>query len=403
MVGRTLDLKSAYKQLAVRPADHHAAIIGANSKGRGRAELYVSAALPFGATGSVMGFNWMARSLNSLAARLLAMIISNYYDDYPTLEDSDLGENSLNNLEALLELLGWTVSKSARKRHTFEQCFEMLGVIMDLTGAASGRVEVRVTPARQAELIGFIGKVQTLRVLRPVDARSFRGRFGFAYLSFEGRPLAYQLKLLSLRAEQCGGSFLADDRLLRALGDIARFLAEAKPRYVRLGSGKRPLILYTDGACEESTTAGAVMYVPETDAYEYWGMVIPQCFTDQWAKEGVRHAIGQAEAWPALVAYQTWIELLHERDVIHFLDNEGVRMGLVTGTTRSVPSLRMMGDIGSLVAGSGAKVWFARVPSPSNFSDDASRLEFSAYAGSNFKVVVPHTRVPRADEGPVAV
>ena len=74
-------MKSAYKQLAIRPADRHAAIIGAYSSRVGKPQLFQSVSLPFGATGSVMGFNWAARSIKSLVMRLLGIFTSNYFDD----------------------------------------------------------------------------------------------------------------------------------------------------------------------------------------------------------------------------------------------------------------------------------------------------------------------------------
>ena len=336
-----------------------------------------------------MGFNWAARSIKSLVMRLLGIFTSNYFDDFPTLEDDGLAANSLESFEALLDLLGWKVSSSEAKRKGFAVTFDMLGVLMDLTLSESGIVEVRVTPGRREELLAFLRSVEVSRVLRPVDAAAFRGRFGFAYLSFEQRPLGLQLKVIGRRAEQAGGSFLADDAVLRALGDIATFLKGARPRRVQLKGSLRPLILYTDGACESQSTAGAVLYIPETKSYEYWGMVIPAELTGKWADAGVRHAVGQAEVWPVLISYRTWEVVIKGREILHFIDNEGVRMGLVGGNTKNELTLGMIGEVAQVLAGTDSKPWFARVPSPSNFSDDASRLEFGAYKGPSFKAVVP--------------
>ena len=117
--GRCLDLKAAYKQLAIRPADRHAAIIGAYSSKSAKPQLFQSVSLPFGATWAVMGFSWAARSIKSVVMRLLAIFVSNYFDDYPTLEDSGLAEHSLKCFEAMLDLLGWKVSSSEAKRKGF--------------------------------------------------------------------------------------------------------------------------------------------------------------------------------------------------------------------------------------------------------------------------------------------
>ena len=54
--GKTLDLKSAYKQYATRPEDRELMRIAAKDMSDGAIRLYKPCALPFGTTGSVSGF-----------------------------------------------------------------------------------------------------------------------------------------------------------------------------------------------------------------------------------------------------------------------------------------------------------------------------------------------------------
>ena len=54
--GKTLDLKSAYKQYATRPEDRELMRIAAKDMSDGAVRLYKPCALPFGTTGSVSGF-----------------------------------------------------------------------------------------------------------------------------------------------------------------------------------------------------------------------------------------------------------------------------------------------------------------------------------------------------------
>lgn len=55
--GRCLDLKAAYKQLALAPADRGCAVIAALDPVGDGVKYFVSHVLPFGATGSVLAFN----------------------------------------------------------------------------------------------------------------------------------------------------------------------------------------------------------------------------------------------------------------------------------------------------------------------------------------------------------
>ena len=77
------------------------------------------------------------------------------------------------------------------------------------------------------------------------------------------------------------------------------------------------------------------------------------------------------------------------REILHFTYNEGVRMGLVGGSTNNDLTLGLFGEVAKVLASTESKPWLARVPSPSNYSDDASRLEFGSYQGSSFKAVKP--------------
>ena len=101
---------------------------------------------------------------------------------------------------------------------------------------------------------------------------------------------------------------------------------------------------------------------------------------------GVLHAVNQAESWPVLVSLQTWGHLMKGRDVIVFIDNEGVRESMVTGNTRSVASMRILGEVHRLMSRLGAKFWYARVPSSSNPADPPSRLEFCFFENWETKI-----------------
>ena len=63
LLGRTLDLTAAYKQLAVSPSQNFVRALVAYDPILKRPAYFVFNALPFGATSSVYGFNRVAKSL----------------------------------------------------------------------------------------------------------------------------------------------------------------------------------------------------------------------------------------------------------------------------------------------------------------------------------------------------
>ena len=67
---------------------------------------------------------------------------------------------------------------------------------------------------------------------------------------------------------------------------------------------------------------------------------------------------------------------MKERDILHFIDNDGVREALVRGATRSIPNLRMLAMAARLEVRAGMRSWYTRVPSESNLADGPSRLNF---------------------------
>jgi hypothetical protein len=212
---------------------------------------------------------------------------------------------------------------------------------------------------------------------------TLRGRFGFAYSFFFGRELIIPLKALSSRAEQCGAvSAIADD-LDSALEAIQKFLESARPRELKWKyHDPYPLLLYTDGAVEKGViTCGAVLFDVVNDEVRYFGDTVPESFVQQWEDLGVVHAVAQSELIPVAVSRIIWRSRLRDRRVIHFIDNEGIRQALITGSTKSLSCTALLSQTARLGIDLGANFWYARIPSQSNISDDPSRLEFASVAG----------------------
>ena len=144
----------------------------------------------------------------------------------------------------------------------------------------------------------------------------------------------------------------------------------------------RPALVFTDGACEghdfEDVTVGGVLVEEPGHPREYFGFKVPQELVAAWQQGGTKQTIGQAELLPVLVAKLVWSDRLRGRRALHFIDNESARLALIKGASPSQASASIIDAFWHNEAKIASASWFERVPSASNVSDAASRLEFGA-------------------------
>ena len=105
IVGRTLDLESAYKNLIVDNADRKYAVIAVFNPATGAAELFSSVSLPFGATGAVHAFNRVSVPIRRILVRLFRLNLTSFFDDYTQLEFFKLSSSADLTILKVLEIL----------------------------------------------------------------------------------------------------------------------------------------------------------------------------------------------------------------------------------------------------------------------------------------------------------
>ena len=127
LLGRTLDLTAAYKQVAVNPMQGCVRAMVAYDPIRSRPAFFVFKALPFGATGSVYSFNRVAKSLWHVLVSLGAVWTTQYYDDFPNIELQCLADNSRAFMEFILDALGWRFASEGRKAERLCRASRFLG------------------------------------------------------------------------------------------------------------------------------------------------------------------------------------------------------------------------------------------------------------------------------------
>eukprot|EP00973_Karenia_brevis_P033900 4677737-Karenia_brevis.AAC.1 len=110
--------------------------------------------------------------------------------------------------------------------------------------------------------------------------------------------------------------------------DLKINILEARPRVIGPRLEAAPVVVFTDGACEDKTTIGAVLVLP-TGRLEAFGAEISLEQVNEWKSKATQEqVIGQAELFPVLVAKLNWEKYLKGRRALFFLDNEAARLGL---------------------------------------------------------------------------
>ena len=125
-MGKCVDLAHAYRQVAVRRSHSSCAVIGVRSA-EGTGDWFRQTALPYGAKGSVWGFNRPARAISALIARILWICAPNYFDDFVNLEADVLSANADAAIARLMKIIGWEV-QGGDKEFPFSMTFDALGV-----------------------------------------------------------------------------------------------------------------------------------------------------------------------------------------------------------------------------------------------------------------------------------
>ena len=248
VVGKCFDLESAYKQFALHDADAAFAVIVGKSTGtKDEVEFFVSRALPFGAVGSVVGFNRAAVAFRACIARIMLIPILSYFDDYPCIVPDRVASLVDIAVKAFAGLLGWRL-KGGSKDRAFSSDFDVLGIVAELSNVVrGGEVTLNNTTRRKESMTTQINEILGRGSLGAAEAAQLAGRLGFASSQLFARIAAAPCWHLRRRAA-CRGMLGALPVPLRiALAAWREALRWHPPRSVLFRPPGRPIVLFTDG------------------------------------------------------------------------------------------------------------------------------------------------------------
>jgi hypothetical protein len=241
---------------------------------QGKTEFLISNTLLFGESAAVYRFNRVARALQRICAALGDLVLVNYFDDYPQLETAQLADSAHAAIRGIFGVLGWGLA-DGEKDVAFAAAFSVLGVVVHLEEASKGIIQVSNKPARVLENLATVKELISNDAASPAVVGSLAARVHSLESVHFGRCAAAALKTLRRFGARSGGAVRLGGEVVAALTWLAMFLPSARPRVIQVFSTMRPIIVFTDGACEgEVVSCGAVLMDGAEDV-QFFGTVVP--------------------------------------------------------------------------------------------------------------------------------
>ena len=378
LVGRTYDLKSAYKQFGVDPW-HADRLRIAVKRPTGGVGIFSAVALPFGATGSVSSFLRVSSSLTFIGVMALQVLWTNFFDDYTCVCVDGEESNVAFYVESLFRMLGIWFAETGSKAMPFGNVFKSLGLLFDLGPLCDGSFSLQHTDARKEELANSIEQLLIAKQCSPKDLERLHGRLIWFSAFIFGRminQLVKQVSLLSLKKERI---LVFDDDFTAVLNELKCTISSAKPVTITRNLCKTWYV-FTDGAYEPGTdtpaSVGGVLVSPSGSLVQCFGEEVPRLLVGLLLKFS-DHPIYEVEVLPVLLALKLWMRFLSGCPTVFYLDNVAARASYIKGVGANNSATSFVKEFVQLESRLRIYSWFGRVPSHSNVADAPSRLNFS--------------------------
>ena len=374
LVGKTYDLKSAYRQVPIKGEHLKFSYFSIYNCELNQAQIYRLRTLPFGATHSVYSFLRLARMLYAIAVRGLRLLTTNFYDDFILTSPPGLKESSQNGMELVFMLTGWEFARTGKKATQFDTVCRALGVQFDFGLSKDLILRVGNTESRRAELISMISDAIEKGSLDKNVCLTLRGKLGFADSFLHGRLGALVLKRLSEHAY--GKTARLDDDIKLSLNAMSKRLELGDPREVTCNAREKWFI-YTDASYEPESRCGGLGGVLLDSAgvlVSWYGVELKEAFCNTIGGDTKDTLIYELELLAAILSLNLWCKSGSHNIHVWFGDNDSVRYALIKASGTGGVATALLKFHLTDEAERNSLVWFARVPTEANISDFPSRL-----------------------------
>lgn len=352
LVGRTVDLSKAYKQVALHPSSRKHSVLGVKRQ-KGDWAFFVSRSIPFGASASVFSFNKITRALWTALVRKFGLLVCVFFDDFPVSEFEPLQHSTSQLLHSFFDCLGWLHATSGKKAEDFCSDMTVLGVTLDLSMAWDGSVKIANKAGRLDRIVKLSGDLAEAKDPSMHDLSVLQGLLNFAGGFVAGRAFKPILHMVQQVIKTRDFSTLKQIKLY-----IEQVVKVSAPRWIHSNA---------------QTSWGGIL-IDDQGAHRivHHGTVPPR-MVEAWKNSSGEQIICQIEMYAALVMRFHYRDLLLNRPCMFFIDNEATRIALLKGSSPSISLFRMTHAISVLDSAKPCGIWYERVPSFSNIGDLPSR------------------------------
>ena len=163
---------------------------------------------------------------------------------------------------------------------------------------------------------------------------------------------------------------------------LVRLLAQ-KPRVVTAAM-LQTWVVFTDASLEHDSEdidtagfGGALVSPQGTPPVKFFSFELKGDDLGYLKPAGKKTAVFQCEFFAVLVALELWGNVLSSRQVVFYVDNDGVRDVLISCNTADPVGSVLLTSVFELEGALAISSWFTRVPSKSNIADNPSRGEIA--------------------------
>ena len=402
--GKTADLKSAYRQLAISDESLKFSYLAVFDPTTKRAKLFRQLAVPFGSTKAVYCFLRVARALWTIMVVGAKVPTTNYFDDFVLVALESDRSSCSRTFHEVLKLLGWRLSDD--KSTNWDTSFEALGVLFEIDQTGTGVLRITNTEKRRKELLESIQKILTLGQLPQKDALQLRGRLQFAQAQFFGR--LGRRCLAEVTRHAYSGHKLLGPQSRQRLEEFCKFLSCAQPRLVGQVSC-RTFMLLSDAAYDVETKSGGlggVLLTGAGSALSFFSVPISEEQVQQLSACDEQTIIYELEMFGVLIA----LKLLAEETVAFadsyrqpgatagvgvtcYIDNDAARFAFIAGNSKKGVAGILVDEANFIEYVHGILPWYSRVASPANLADEPSRMKLDRVRSLGFRDVSTQANV----------
>ena len=303
-------------------------------------------------------------------------------------------------LSSVSEMLG--IATSVDKELPFSDVVDLLGVTVDVSDPSGRTVKVGNKQSRTKEMRDALTKIVSERTVSTASLPSVFGRLQFMesqLLGSSGRLAIAEIR--RLERSSCKMVSLDDEDV--QIFALLKCRIESPPRTILTSVQEKPLIVFTDGACETEDdvfvgSVWAVIFDPRNVAdVKAFGVHVPEVLLNEWKSAGKRHLIGPVEMYAVILARSTWRAEVGGRRIIYFVDHCGVMNSYIKGSSADKTWRKLLFEFEKQEANHPSIPWFCRVASQSNIADGPSRGVWSEmnklYRFARCHPVCPITRM----------